>query len=78
MKNSITTFIRAMALTTSFAFANTEDKSTASAKNSLPASVPAVETPAPQREKTTTDYNKYTPAQKASIVGLKIVKGSNK
>lgn len=75
MKNSITTFICAMALTTSFAFANTEDKSTAAVKNSLPASVPAVETPAPQREKSTIEYNKYTPAQKASIIELKIAKG---
>ena len=78
MKNSITTFICAMALSTTFAFANnTEDKSLA-IKNSLPASAPVIETPAPQSVKSAGDYNKYTATQKASIVELKVVKGSNK
>ncbi|WP_221390328.1 hypothetical protein [Dyadobacter sp. NIV53] len=77
MKNSITTFICAMALTTTFAFANTEDKAV-SVKNSLPASVPVIESPAPQNVKSAGAYNKYTPAQKASIVELKVVKTSNK
>ena len=78
MKNSITTFICAMALSTTFAFANnTEDKSLV-IKNSLPASAPVIETPAPQNVKSTGDYNKYTAAQKASIVELKVVKDSNK
>ena len=78
MKNSITTFICAMALSTTFAFANnTEDKSLA-IKNSLPVSIPVIETPAPQNVKSTANYSKYTPAQKASIVELKVAKGSNK
>ena len=79
MKNSITTFICAMALSTSFVFAdNTEDKTTSVVNKFLPASIPVVETPAPHHVKSTSDYNKYSPAQKASIVELKIVKGSNK
>jgi len=63
-----------MALTTSFAFANTEDKTTTSVKNSLPASIPALESPAPQRTAAPANYSKYTPAQKAAIVELKITK----
>lgn len=79
MKNTITTFICAMALSTTLAFADhTEDKSTAAIRNSLPASVPAIETPAPQHLKSAQEYNKYSALQKASIVELKIVKGSNK
>ena len=79
MKNSISTFICAMALSTSFVFANNaEDKSTAVVKNALPVSVPVIETPAPQRVKTAAEYNKYTPEQKAAIVELKITKDSNK
>ena len=74
MKNSITTFICAMALTTSFAFANTEDKTTTAVKNALPASIPALESPAPQRTTTAASVGKYTPAQKAAIVELKITK----
>ena len=79
MKNSITTFICAIALSTTFALANsTEDKSTGVVKNALPVSVPVIETPAPQRVKTAAEYNKYTPEQKAAIVELKITKNSNK
>jgi len=78
MKNSITTFICAMALSTSLVFANTEDKTTAAVKNSLPASIPALESPAPQRTATTVNTNKYTPAQKAAIVELKLTKASVK
>ena len=79
MKNSIATFICAMALSTTFVFANhIEDKATASVNKSLPAYAPAIESPAPQRMKSTSDLNKYTPTQKASIVDLKITKGSVK
>ena len=79
MKNSIATFICAMALSTTFVFANhIEDKAMATANKALPASAPAIESPAPQNTKFTGELNKYTPAQKASIVGLKLTKGSVK
>lgn len=78
MKN-ITTFICALALSTTFAFSNpTEDKAISTAKNALPVSVPAVETPAPQPVKATSNYNKLTPAQKAAIVELDLKKSSDK
>ena len=74
MKNTITTFICAMALSTTFAFANTEDKAPVNSTSALPAYVTATETPAPQKVKPAAEYNKYTPAQKASLVGLKLTK----
>lgn len=74
MKISITTFVCAMALSTTFAFANIEDKTKVATTNTLPAAAQTLETPAPQREKATNDYAKYTPAQKASIVELKVAK----
>jgi hypothetical protein len=74
MKNSITTFVCAMALSTTFAFANIEDKTKVATPITLPASAETIETPAPQREKAANDYAKYTPAQKAAIVELKVSK----
>ncbi|MCE6990862.1 hypothetical protein [Dyadobacter sp. CY323] len=72
MKNSITTFVCAMALSTSFAFANNSNET--DSKSALPASTPVIETPAPQNTKTVNEYTKYTPAQKAAIVELKVAK----
>ena len=78
MKTSVTTFICAMALTTTIAFGNhIEDKAAGDVKKSLPASVPAMESPAPEKTKSTSDYNKYSPSQKAAIVELKL-KGTAK
>lgn len=74
MKNTITTFICAMALGTTLVFANTEDKTSVNSTSALPAYVTATETPAPQKVKPAANYNKYTPAQKASLVGLKLTK----
>ncbi|MEO6286156.1 MAG: hypothetical protein ABIN80_24360 [Dyadobacter sp.] len=75
MKNSITSFVCAMALSTSLVFGNhIDDKAKMSAKISLPATTPALETPAPQIAKTENNFNKYTPAQKAAIVELKVAK----
>jgi len=75
MKNLMTTFAIVMALGTSAVFANhTEDKNPSAAKNALPPTGPVLETPAPQRTKTNYNYSNYTPAQKASIVALKVAK----
>jgi hypothetical protein len=76
MKTTIKTFVCAMALSTTFAFANAEDKATAHTVSSLPAYVTASETPAPQKVKNTTEQSKYTPAQKASLTGLKLTTAS--
>ncbi|GGB93171.1 hypothetical protein [Dyadobacter sediminis] len=74
MKNVLTTFVSAMALSTSIVFAgHMEDKNKSGVKN-LPPAEPVLETPAPKRTKTSNDYGKYTPAQKASIVALKVAK----
>ena len=75
----ITTFICALALSITFAFSNSaEDKAISAAKNALPVSIPAVETPAPQQVKAASNSNKLTPAQKASIVELNLSKSSDK
>lgn len=78
MKNSITTFVCALALSTTVAFGNIEDKAKISAVNTLPASTPSIETPAPPRKATANDYAKYTASQKASIVELKITEDFSK
>ncbi|WAC10240.1 hypothetical protein [Dyadobacter pollutisoli] len=75
MKNSVTSFVCAMALSTSLVFGNhIDDKAKFTAKLPLPAATPALETPAPQHTKTVDNFNKYTPAQKAAIVELKVAK----
>jgi hypothetical protein len=75
MKNSITAFVCAMALSTSLVLGNhIDDKAKISAKLSLPAATPALETPAPKTTKTENNFNKHTPAQKAAIVELKVAK----
>jgi hypothetical protein len=78
MKNSITSFVCALALSTTFAFGNIEDKAKFSATNTLPASTPSIETPAPQRKQATNEKANYTASQKASIVELKVAKDVNK
>jgi len=78
MKTSITTFVSALALSTSVAFGNIEDKAKVSAANTLPASTPSIETPAPQRKPATNEYAKYTASQKASIVELKMTTDTSK
>jgi hypothetical protein len=71
MKTTIKVLAFALALTTTATFA---DKAKVDAKLTLPASTPVLETPAPQQKKTVNEYNKYTPAQKAAIVELKVAK----
>ncbi|WP_229215225.1 hypothetical protein [Dyadobacter bucti] len=78
MKNSITTLVFALALSTTVAFGNTEDKAKVSATNTLPASTPSIETPAPQHKASANDYAKYTASQKASIVELKMTENIGK
>ncbi|WP_353717554.1 hypothetical protein [Dyadobacter sp. 676] len=72
MKTLITTFVTAIALTSSVAFAD-DNKSANTIKNALPASTPVIETPAPPKT-TKVDPYTHTPAQKAAIVGLKTTK----
>ena len=74
MKNLIATFAFALTLGSTAAFADIKEDVKADAKNTLPASTAALETPAPQSGKTTNEYNKYSPAQKAAIVELKLAK----
>lgn len=74
MKNQITTFAFALTLCSSIALANNNNEVKADAKTALPAATPVLETPAPQNGKTVNEYNKYTPAQKAAIVELKVAK----
>ncbi|GGB86343.1 hypothetical protein [Dyadobacter sediminis] len=50
-----------------------EDKATVyGANKALPASIPALESPAPQAVKVNADNNKQSAAQKATIVGLQL------
>ena len=73
MKTLITTFVSVIALTSSVAFAN-DNKSANTIKNTLPASTPVVETPAPPKATKVNPYTTQTPAQKAAIVELKTTK----
>jgi hypothetical protein len=72
MKKLATIFVFALTLSTTISFGrNVEDKVTTNSVQSLPATVPVLETPAPQRTKAATEQ-KYSPAQKAAQVDLKL------
>lgn len=72
MKKLATIIVFALTLSTTISFGrNVEDKATTTSVQSLPASLPAIETPAPQRTKPATEQ-KYSPAQKAAQVDLKL------
>ena len=73
MKTLITTLVSVIALTSSVAFAD-DNKSANTIKNTLPASTPVVETPAPPKATKVNPYTTQTPAQKAAIVELKTTK----
>jgi hypothetical protein len=73
MKTLITTLVSVIALTSSVAFAD-DNKSANTIKNTLPASTPVVETPAPPKTTKVNPYTTQTPAQKAAIVELKTTK----
>jgi hypothetical protein len=69
MRNLITTFVCALTLSTTFAFANNNETRIES-KIALPVMSAAIETPAPQDSETVVAYSEYSPAQKAAIVEL--------
>lgn len=77
MKNTKNMLVAALVALTSAAYANNNSTYTVEEKvkvalvsNTLPASAPALDSPAPQKEKNTTDTNTHNAAQKAAIVGL--------
>ena len=72
MKTVITTLVSVIALGSSIAFA--DDNKVNTAKNTLPASTPVIETPAPPSAKTVNQFAQQSPAQKAAIVELKLAK----
>jgi hypothetical protein len=80
MKNTKNLFVAAlMAMTlTTYANANTtaytvEEKVKVSGLNkALPASLPALDSPAPQKAKNSVDTNNHSATQKAAIVGLQL------
>lgn len=67
MKKLIALFAFTLSVTLSFGH-TLEDKATT---QTLPASMPAIETPAPQKAKPVKEQ-KYSPEQKAVISGLKL------
>jgi len=85
MKNTKNILVAAMIAMTITTYANAtstivmnEDKATVSAiGKSLPESVPAMETPAPQKANVAQNKN-YTAPQKANIVELKLKSDSKK
>ena len=83
-KNIIAAAMMAMTIAT-YANANTninttvEEKSKVTAAiNTLPASLPVLESPAPQVVKSSNDTNKQNAHQKAAIVGLELKSTSTK
>lgn len=72
MKNTKNIFAAALMAMTVVTSANASDEKakTTVVVNTLPANVPALETPAPQVTKNTTEINKYNANQKAAIVEL--------
>ncbi|REA58522.1 hypothetical protein DSL64_20775 [Dyadobacter luteus] len=72
MKNIANILICTFVLGSTLTFAGqSEDKATATPVNALPASAPALESPAPQKDKLAAD-TKYSAEQKASLVELKL------
>ena len=70
--------IAASANANSFTY-NVEEKGrVAILDKALPASLPALESPAPQKERLSVDTNNHTAAQKAAIVGLQLKSAANK
>lgn len=78
MKNAKNMLVAALVALTSAAYANVDNSTytveekvkVALVSNTLPASAPALDSPAPQNVKNTTDTNTHNAAQKAAIVGL--------
>jgi hypothetical protein len=88
MKNAKNILVGAMVAMTiaTYANANTsahiltvEEKVKVDVLNkTLPTAAPALESPAPQREKATSDVNKHSATQKAAIVGLQLTSSATK
>ena len=79
MKSSIKSIIAVAALSLSIVFTAAAEGNVkvANLNKVLPASAPVLETPAPEKVKSSVDSKKYSPQQKMSIVELK-VSGSDK
>jgi hypothetical protein len=72
MKNIANILICTFVFGTTLSFAGVaEDKASVSTANTLPATAPVLETPAPQKEKISTEV-KYSADQKANLIGLKL------
>ncbi|KQS26879.1 hypothetical protein [Dyadobacter sp. Leaf189] len=86
MKNAKTMIATAMMVMTIATYANAnnstyiaEEKTKVGVSSAaLPASLPVLESPAPQKDKLTIDTNKHNAAQKAAIVGLQLKSNSAK
>ncbi|MNY61569.1 hypothetical protein D3C86_1982620 [compost metagenome] len=79
MKNAKNMLAVALIALTSAAYANNNSTYTVEEKikvavvnNTLPASAPVLDSPAPQKVKNTPDTNNHSAAQKAAIVGLQL------
>lgn len=79
MKNAKNLLAVALIALTSAAYANNNSTYTVEEKtkvalvnNTLPASAPVLDSPAPQKVKNTPDTNNHSAAQKAAIVGLQL------
>jgi hypothetical protein len=86
MKNTKTMIVAAMMAMTIATYASAENSTYKVEEKAritvmdkaLPASLPVLESPAPQSEKLTVDTNKHSAAQKAAIVGLQLKSASAK
>lgn len=79
MKNAKNLLAIALIALTSAAYANNNSTYTVEEKtkvavvnNTLPASAPVLDSPAPQKVKNLPDTNNHSAAQKAAIVGLQL------
>jgi hypothetical protein len=86
MKNAKTMIAAAMMVMSIATYANANNSTytfeekgrLAILDKALPASVPVLDSPAPQKEKLTVDTNNHNAAQKAAIVGLQLKSNSAK
>ena len=86
MKNAKSMIVAAMMAMTIATYANAENSTykfeekarVTLLSSALPASLPVLDSPAPQAAKSTVDTNKHTAAQKAAIVGLQLKSNTTK
>ncbi|MCF2488897.1 hypothetical protein [Dyadobacter sp. CY347] len=79
MKNTRNMLVAALMAMTFATYANAnntaytvEEKVKVTGLKSLPASLPVLESPAPQKAKNSVDTNNHSASQKAAIVGLQL------